>query len=285
MRQALIAVAGAATLCVGLATPASAAPISTVAACGAVLDQPGTYQLVTDLTCSQTAIRVAADNVRLLLDGHRLSGTGGVFPGVQVGERSAPGPSGVQIVGGTVSGFFVGVEFSNASRGAVTSVTVEAGSTGVLCRGSGQGLRVADATVDRNIVGIGSTCSATTVAGSRLRGNVTAGILLGQGSGSRIVGNHVSGTTSSASGAIYLSDYTTANTVSGNTVTDNAGDGVLVDPGSVGNAFIGNTALRNRIDLADLNTRTGGSACANRWTGNRFVTDSEGDGPGAGCIR
>jgi hypothetical protein len=44
---------------------------------------------------------------------------------------------------------------------------------------------------------------------------------------------------------------------------------------------MGNTAIGNRrFDMYDVNL-----TCVNRWRGNRFVTDNEGDGPGEGCIR
>ena len=58
--------------------------------------------------------------------------------------------------------------------------------------------------------------------------------------------------------------------------------------GSTGNQLEGNTAPGNDTDgngdrdLFDANI---GSGCVNIWRGNSFVTDNEGDGPGAGCIR
>jgi len=52
--------------------------------------------------------------------------------------------------------------------------------------------------------------------------------------------------------------------------------------GTSGARVEGNTATGNsEFDLRDDNL----PACVNTWLGNRFVTDNERDGPGAGCIR
>ena len=60
------------------------------------------------------------------------------------------------------------------------------------------------------------------------------------------------------------------------------GWGILVDTPATGNRIEGNVATGNSIfDLDDANQ----PACVNTWRGNAFVTDNEGNGPGAGCIR
>jgi hypothetical protein len=50
---------------------------------------------------------------------------------------------------------------------------------------------------------------------------------------------------------------------------------------STDNRLESNRATGNGVDLVDENL----PACVNTWLGNRFATDNEGDGPGAGCIR
>jgi hypothetical protein len=59
--------------------------------------------------------------------------------------------------------------------------------------------------------------------------------------------------------------------------------GIQVTPGSTDNQFLGNTATGNSPgpDLVEGNL----PACSNSWLANVFVTDNEGNGPGAGCIR
>jgi hypothetical protein len=66
-----------------------------------------------------------------------------------------------------------------------------------------------------------------------------------------------------------------------NTTDQNASSGILVvSSADSGNLFIGNASHNNGgFDMSDF------SSCANRWVANAFVTDSEGDGPRAGCIR
>jgi hypothetical protein len=70
------------------------------------------------------------------------------------------------------------------------------------------------------------------------------------------------------------------NVIRNNTVTDNAGAGILIPNGSLSNTIVGNVALRNarqataanpRFDLQDGNT-----ACDNNtWSGNTFETANQ----------
>jgi len=52
--------------------PAAAATL--IQMCGFPANQPGTYVLVSDLTCPGNGIIVTADNVPLVLAGHTLTG-------------------------------------------------------------------------------------------------------------------------------------------------------------------------------------------------------------------
>jgi parallel beta-helix repeat protein len=75
---------------------------------------------------------------------------------------------------------------------------------------------------------------------------------------------------------------TTGALLAGNKATNNTGSGIRLSFGSDSNHVVGNAATGNRnFDLADFNL----PACVNTWQGNTFVTDNEGNGPGAGCIR
>jgi len=104
------------------------------------------------------------------------------------------------------------------------------------------------------------------------------GIGLGQVSGAQILNNSVSG----ANYGIVLSlgaPPSNNNTIRRNTTNDN-NVGIAIIDGS-GNLVQQNTSLGNGTeDMTDWSDE-----CVNTWTANNFVTDSEGDGPGAGCIR
>ncbi|MCI0415228.1 right-handed parallel beta-helix repeat-containing protein [bacterium] len=69
------------------------------------------------------------------------------------------------------------------------------------------------------------------------------------------------------------------NTIQGNTTNQNSDIGIFIVIGT-GNVVQGNTSLNNTSsDMWD------NFLCENTWTSNTFVTDNEGDGPGAGCIQ
>ena len=78
-------------------------------------------------------------------------------------------------------------------------------------------------------------------------------------------------------GAIFVLENTGA-LLAGNTVTNNP-DGILLLDSDT-SRVVGNTATDNSPDLADFNL----PACSNSWLGNVFVTDNEGNGPGAGTL-
>ena len=98
--------------------------------------------------------------------------------------------------------------------------------------------------------------------------------------GCELVGNRTAG---NRGGGIVLSASTGAR-VDGNTATGNRGSGIEVGPGATGNRLAGNRAIGNAgLDLTGENLSA--DPCPNAWRDNRFATDNEGDGPGAGCIR
>src|SRR5438128_1516547 len=101
--------------------------LTPVTTCGATLSVPGEYMLAHDLDCSGSfanGINIAASDVTLHLAGHTLASTdcdltkgisGIVIPG---------GLSGVQVDGGTVSGFNDGIVlYATSSRVRATTVT------------------------------------------------------------------------------------------------------------------------------------------------------------------
>jgi len=69
------------------------------------------------------------------------------------------------------------------------------------------------------------------------------------------------------------------NNIRGNTTNNNGDIGIFIVIGT-GNTLRSNTALANTTaDMWD------NFVCENTWSSNTFVTDNEGDGPGAGCIQ
>jgi hypothetical protein len=78
------------------------------------------------------------------------------------------------------------------------------------------------------------------------------------------------------------------NTIRGNKVLENGGNGIEVAggcffgaPAGTGSVIQANVSKGNTgVDMADQN-----ESCANQWKANTFGTDSEGDGPKRGCIR
>lgn len=72
-----------------------------------VIDKPGNYCLGSDITSSETIIRINHDNVQLYLNGHSLIGN---FDKTSraAGIEITKGQN-IQITGGTIRGFFIGV--------------------------------------------------------------------------------------------------------------------------------------------------------------------------------
>src|SRR5687767_9052349 len=115
------ALLGGALLLAGVAAgPAAAAPITS---CGALVTAPGTYVLVNDLNCpGGDAIRVAANNVNLVLAGHTLTAATGV---------TAQNVTGLKITGGTIVAFSSGILLVNTPDALVTGVTATGGTNGI----------------------------------------------------------------------------------------------------------------------------------------------------------
>jgi parallel beta-helix repeat protein len=307
IRRAAMLVAVTAFALVPPATVWAQSP--TVVGCGSVISVPGHYALGADETCSGDGITIAASSVRLNLAGFTLSGpeehdTAGV---------RADGVSDVRITSGAIVGFGHGIEMSNVSNLHVVNVR----TTGHLDQGMSftnlDGSRISGCDISNNGfagIFIESDSDDNDIIGNTASFNGTTGIHVFHRSNdrNRIVGNRA---TDNRIGGIQV--YGTDSLVLGNTVTDNGADpdfedrsyGIYV--GSVTNVTIlGNVATRNPrgiwvSGLADAPVTVLGNlvrsnrlvdmldehlpSCVIRWKRNIFVTDNEGDGPRAGCIR
>jgi parallel beta-helix repeat protein len=117
----------------------------------------------------------------------------------------------------------------------------------------------------------------TLVKGNSVFNGETGIFVAGGSSGVRITENRTNNNTAAG---IYLHDGTVTSTVEGNLTVRNQ-YGIQVTDGSAGSTIKANLSWGNSsLDLADGNV-----GCVNAWTLNRFETDSEGDGPGSGCIQ
>jgi parallel beta-helix repeat protein len=279
--------------------------------CGSVITAPGNYALVADETCSGDGITIAASNVRLdfgrfMLTGQSLPDTAGI---------RAENVSGLRVSGGALVAFDFGVlmntvsdvrlenlrvtnspgdgmELTNIDASAITGcVASDNVGSGIEIRadfsqepflGSDDNVVQAN-TTSNNIDGIrfvGSVNKRNRIIGNIVAGNSDDGIDLG-GTNQVVQGNTVMGN------QIGIFAPQAANvTIRGNTVTRNGNLGILLGGSStipaVGGLIQGNLSLANgTLDMSDGNL----PACLNRWKGNTFETDNEGDGPGAGCIQ
>jgi parallel beta-helix repeat protein len=255
----------------GAADPAAAKPVL-ISSCTAafVIDEPGHYVLARDLVCPAPAIRIAADNVRLDLGGRTLTRLGSDPAGpdedgiVAEGLQANRTIDGLRVENGTVTGFDIGLRFSDAPGVRVTGVTTRSNDQDGIFVLNSPGARLKDNTAaDNDDDGLDAEgCDGCVITGNQLSGNEGDGLEF-EGGGARIKDNAALG---------------------------NGGGGITAEVGGEGNRLEGNQATGNgRFDLEDFNlTERTPPACVNSWRGNHFGTDNETGaafGPGVGCIR
>jgi parallel beta-helix repeat protein len=262
--------------------PAAAAAV--IQSCPFTAMLPGTYILTRDLTCPPpAAITVTADGVRLVLGGRTLTGNGGGDGIVAAGSEDDP-VTGLRVLSGTVTGFDDGLVLGNTPGAQISGVTAtDSADDGIAVRNS-PGTRVVGNTAVRNGgdgIDVGG-CNGCLVIGNRIVENVDTGIEAESLTGAWIAANIVTG--NGDDGIDLQGEEADGNRVLGNKTIGNDDNGIVVDAGSTGNHFDGNQATGNPgLDLEDVNLPA--NPCPNTWRGNVFVTDNEGNGPGAGCIR
>lgn len=283
-----------------LVNPASGCPIT--------LSTAEEYTLTGDLTCSGavSGILITASDVVLHLAGHTISNTtcdltvtfGGIF--VQGGI------SGVQIDGGTVSGFNDGIILSSANSRVAGMTVTNACVFGMAVQGqnnrsetnvvtaSGQdgiGLQVATGIVitsndisgnTRDGVGISNFSNHNVVEKNVINNNGVA-----QGSGVSIVNgtNNIIQANAVNNNANGISIDSPGNLVRNNTVNGSVNTGIAISTFGAPSTVRRNTVLGNGVtDMSDGSAQCG----TNVWRNNTFLTDlvvgvSDG-GPNAGCI-
>jgi parallel beta-helix repeat protein len=287
----LLALAGAAAAYPAAAGPFVAIPISS---CPYTILAAGNYALTQDLTCPGTepAITVApgVDNVRLFLKGRTLTGDGQV--GGIVAEGTPEDPiEGLRIVGGTVTGFSDGVLIRNAPGARVARLTADGNLENGIYVDQSPNARIVGNTASGSVKGIYvRDCEGCWIVDNRATGNarsVTSDGIWLLGSTSAWVKRNTA--TGNGDDGIELVSNSTNNLIRANVTTGNNGSGIDVADGSRGNRLVRNRATGNDANNdgteQDLTDRNLSSGCVNTWLDNSFATDSEDDGPGAGCIR
>ena len=275
----------------------------TVVGCGSVISAPGHYVLGADETCSGDGVTIAASSVRLNLAGFTLTGPGNPSAGETAGVL-ANDVSDVHITDGALVAFEDGIDMENVSKVRISNVRVSGSthagmvlnnfddSTITRCDASNnfaQGIGIGEDSSDNDVIDnttsfngtdgvtfFGSSNDRNRIIGNTASGNGESGIDPSIGTDQLVQGNTVTGNEN----GIFV-HFGIAAKVVGNVATGNA-TGIRVGRGTPGSHIQGNLVLGNgNDDMADENL----PSCVNTWKGNTFETDSEGDGPGAGCIR
>jgi parallel beta-helix repeat protein len=260
-----------------------------------VISEPGQYRLAVNCSIGPAVdaygIVIAADDVHLNLQGHTISGPVATAAGCTYANYGIVADNrawNVEMSNGTLRGFYFGLLLNQSGNGhdiQMTGLTLSGNCIGFNLRDtrknnfSGNTVsgsfkvgvsaqRANDNIFSTNTVtNSGSCCGDGAVFFSTSSRNTFSG---------NIVSNNLNG--------LRILDTSQNNVISGNTLSNNHGNfgmGIMIDAAvDSGNLIQGNTALGNDTDLGAFN-----SACTNTWINNTFVTDTEGNGPGAGCIR
>ena len=262
---------------------------------------------------SETGIFIEASNVYLNLQGHTISGPGcstdAAVPstiGINVGA------SDVHIINGTARALTAGILIlgtpaAPATHSHLSNLTLRESCTGLAMRdandnhvsgsnnsaNAGEGVLLINANhnvIDSNVINDNDPPGGG-VAGS--------GLNLSNSDDNTITSNEFS--RNGQAGVYVVANGSNHNTIRGNIVKDTGSDGISVSgnnntiqentlrENAVGIALAGfsseNFVYRNRARENSNKDFTDTDCHDNTWTNNIFRTDSEGDGPGAGCIR
>lgn len=216
-------------------------------ACGDTITADVT--LTADLTgCSGDGLIVAADGVRIDLNGHAVSGSG-VGTGITVSGAN------VSVANGAVRGFDVGVSSSF---------------------GSGNGTRLAGLTVTANRTGVVAFSQSGTLDRSTIAMNTGTGVRVAGANSWTIEDSQI--TDNAGGGMVSLQSLFT--TIARNTIARNGGNGIdflfHVDVATVSD----NVVARNGgygIRIADSTTKVRRNVA--RLNGNTGILLSEGESP------
>jgi hypothetical protein len=228
--------------------------------CGTIITQPGPYIVLNDLSCQdQDGIDVVANNVTLMLNGHRISNVLADFfnNGIAVGVGVPAGNTKVKIIGpATITGFGQGIAFEQVTKSSVVNVTADGNFFGFVVFGG-------------FFVGCNQSCPSAnnTFNGNTAINNNQHGFLLNGANTNGFVGNNASNNVNGDGILVFIGD---GNLVEGNTTSNNGDNGMAV----VGtNTFIETNISRGNggFDMQDTNTNCN----SNTWVANIFVTANQ----------
>ncbi len=280
--------------------------------CGQVVS--GVVTLTEDLHCnSQTALRVGADNTTINLNGFTIDCTGAGYLGscqdlAGVRGIEVVSKKGVSIYGpGVITGFSTGVLLSNANVAAVKNVTI-GGPSNPLTKDTRQfAIGIYAAGVPCPIVLPGQSGPLTADLQYNYISSQTQGIHLENQGCARISGNQIhniqstnaafgvllysAGDTAITSNAIFavgggqsmdagltMLQGSSRNTVTGNSISHNSGNGITVFNKSSQNKVAMNTVRFNVTDLTDVSDGSG-----NTWNVNNICKTEAGSVPAGVC--
>ncbi len=285
------------TLLLGVGPVVAATPIS----CGMIIHTPGQYHLSSDLVCD-SGVKVAAHDVSINLNGHALIGPGAGL-GVDSGIKTSDGircvaVKGLNISGGTITGFGSGIELCESMNAHVSGMTLTGNNIGIelfyshgnqingndISDNGGPGHNSygvllnhsRDNRIDSNKVNRNSSmntnCGGFNLAGSS-NNSITSNEISANVMTSRVVGGHIHG-----GFGIRLREGSNGNTVSGNTLNGNS-------TGFNSHNSSNNRIQRNTVkDSEEVGFRISGSSIdnaveSNTASGNRFfdLFDSQPD--------
>lgn len=273
-----------------LVLPVSAAwAATTIPATGPfpyVINSPGAYLLGGDVPAPSQpalttgAIIIAANNVRLDLKGHTITGPGCTgHAGILVKAYR----SGISIVGGRVETFEHGIQVEKT----VTKLQVHRMTLAENCR---DGINATASGLSQHAYSYctlrdnGDHGIAASVSGSEFTCNRASGNFIGL----RVDGsdNVFWANTISRNDDIGLRLAGDRNGLARNRVSENGFNGIFTAVGSRDNIIKWNIAFGNLgPDLHDQNLDFNLTVCVNLWTRNSFAIDNEANGPGVGCIQ
>lgn len=227
----------------------------------AVLDVTGNNIQVADLAIDGNKEQATCEA------GIKISTQGGKLQGVTCRNISG---SGIVVSGGSEITLLGNASTDNGAAGiyveSSTDITIEANT----CRRNGEhGVSLFHAT---SCSVIANKCYQSGGAGD----GTNTGIFLGESNGNVVQGNACSGNSWTG---IMLYQSCSDNTISGNTVNDNIGDGISISYESSGNIVAGNTCSGNRIGIYLLvspgNSITGNTVTSNALSGIELVASGK----------
>ncbi len=190
-------------------------PMSSSLSCGEVVKE--SVKLTSDLDCTSDALIVGADNIKIDLNGHKISGPGQTSSKVGVMFANS---NGVALTGpGIITGFQAGVLISGGTNAKIDGVQFTANQISIFGTGS-TNTQVTNNMMSNNGIAIAyHSSSGSSINYNMMKSNNLAGVTLVNSKYNILGMNTISG---SANG-VFIDGQSTNNTVNSNNVMLNTG--------------------------------------------------------------